>query len=145
MGRTKKAAKPGVKAPAKESAKKPAADASAAKKGLLDDSDSGDSDGELRVNEGYAKRFQVHPRVSGRPRQIRELDGSGRSSACLSWAPLSTCSLLVAAQPRRLRRHRLTADAHHSLRPQHNKEREELHRLQAKHPHLAAKLARSRA
>lgn len=41
----------------KKDAKKPVNDAQASKKALLDDSE--DSDGGLKVNENYAKRFQV--------------------------------------------------------------------------------------
>jgi hypothetical protein len=89
---------------------------------LLDgDGDVAPSEGGLsiRVNENYAKKFEVRSGVDGRAHVAR--------------VPRLQTHTHIAhtAPPRNTRK-----------KTQHNKRREELQRLQEKHPHMAARLER---
>lgn len=113
------------------------------KKALLLDEGEEDLGGlTIKVNEDYARRFEVRAsRLAGR-----------RSCRC-RWRPLPPPRRRLppppAAATGRARKHRpLPPTGRATQRAcvprhllQHNKRREELHRLQEKHPHLAAKLA----
>lgn len=90
---------------------------------------------QLRVNEEYAKRFEVRPGLLGAVQagERRWVQCSeARAQGGLPGRPARPCSTHAAAQLACAPSNRLPA--HLPARLQHNKKREELHRLQEKYP-----------